>query len=70
MLRSENISDDLFVDIAVNADECFLTRMQEMSLDFQFVIEQEGGSSIHAFFSFNGNIKLSGQLCKSLIQPV
>ncbi|KAH6773078.1 cellulose synthase-like A02 [Perilla frutescens var. hirtella] len=39
----------------VNADECFLTRMQEMSLDFQFVIEQEGGSSIHAFFSFNGS---------------
>ncbi|CAA0809116.1 Glucomannan 4-beta-mannosyltransferase 2 [Striga hermonthica] len=39
----------------VNADECFLTRMQEMSLDYQFVIEQEGGSSIHAFFSFNGS---------------
>ncbi|KAK4409038.1 Glucomannan 4-beta-mannosyltransferase 2 [Sesamum angolense] len=38
----------------VNADECFLTRMQEMSLDYQFVIEQEGGSSIHSFFSFNG----------------
>ncbi|KAI3450664.1 hypothetical protein Pfo_007329 [Paulownia fortunei] len=39
----------------VNADECFLTRMQEMSLDYQFVVEQEGGSSIHAFFSFNGS---------------
>ncbi|EPS58942.1 mannan synthase, partial [Genlisea aurea] len=39
----------------VNADECFLTRMQEMSLDFQFVIEQEGGSSVHSFFSFNGS---------------
>ncbi|KAK6163485.1 hypothetical protein DH2020_000349 [Rehmannia glutinosa] len=39
----------------VNADECFLTRMQEMSLDYQFVIEQEGGSSIHSFFSFNGS---------------
>ncbi|XP_012837984.1 PREDICTED: probable mannan synthase 11 [Erythranthe guttata] len=39
----------------VNANECFLTRMQEMSLDYQFVIEQEGGSSIHAFFSFNGS---------------
>ncbi|KAL3625683.1 putative glucomannan 4-beta-mannosyltransferase 3 [Castilleja foliolosa] len=43
------------VNVAVNADECFLTRMQEMSLDYQFVIEQEGGSSIHAFFSFNGS---------------
>ncbi|GER34417.1 cellulose synthase-like protein [Striga asiatica] len=41
--------------LAVNADECFLTRMQEMSLDYQFVIEQEGGSSIHSFFSFNGS---------------
>ncbi|KAL1557661.1 glucomannan 4-beta-mannosyltransferase [Salvia divinorum] len=39
----------------VNANECFLTRMQEISLDFQFVIEQEGGSSIHSFFSFNGS---------------
>lgn len=42
-------------NFAVNADECFLTRMQEMSLDYQFVIEQEGGSSIHSFFSFNGS---------------
>ncbi|PIN10895.1 Glucomannan 4-beta-mannosyltransferase [Handroanthus impetiginosus] len=39
----------------VNADECFLTRMQEMSLDYQFVIEEGGGSSIHSFFSFNGS---------------
>ncbi|XP_051113324.1 glucomannan 4-beta-mannosyltransferase 2-like isoform X2 [Andrographis paniculata] len=39
----------------VNADECFLTRMQEMSLDYQFIVEEEGGSSIHSFFSFNGS---------------
>ncbi|KAL3828533.1 hypothetical protein ACJIZ3_017335 [Penstemon smallii] len=39
----------------VNADECFLTRMQEMSLDYQFTVEEEGGSSVHAFFGFNGS---------------
>ncbi|XP_051134656.1 glucomannan 4-beta-mannosyltransferase 2-like isoform X2 [Andrographis paniculata] len=39
----------------VNADECFLTRMQEMSLDYHFVVEQEAGSSFHSFFSFNGS---------------
>ncbi|CAK9136856.1 unnamed protein product [Ilex paraguariensis] len=41
-------------DIAVNADECLLTRMQEMSLDYHFTVEQEVGSSTHAFFGFNG----------------
>ncbi|KAG8387552.1 hypothetical protein BUALT_Bualt02G0033200 [Buddleja alternifolia] len=45
----------LYRPVGVNADECFLTRMQEMSLDYQFAIEQEGGSSIHSFFSFNGS---------------
>lgn len=39
---------------AVNADECLLTRMQEMSLDYHFKVEQEVGSSTHAFFGFNG----------------
>ncbi|XP_024158032.1 glucomannan 4-beta-mannosyltransferase 2 [Rosa chinensis] len=38
----------------VNADECLLTRMQEMSLDYHFTVEQEVGSATHAFFSFNG----------------
>ncbi|KAF2321696.1 hypothetical protein GH714_001584 [Hevea brasiliensis] len=38
----------------VNADECLLTRMQEMSLDYHFTVEQEVGSSTHAFFGFNG----------------
>jgi beta-mannan synthase len=31
-----------------------MTRMQEMSLNYHFVAEQESGSSIHAFFGFNG----------------
>ncbi|KAM7464284.1 hypothetical protein LguiA_032405 [Lonicera macranthoides] len=38
----------------VNADECMMTRMQEMSLDYHFKVEQEVGSSTHAFFGFNG----------------
>ncbi|KAF2576179.1 hypothetical protein F2Q70_00005664 [Brassica cretica] len=32
----------------VNSDECLLTRMQEMSLDYHFTVEQEVGSSTHA----------------------
>lgn len=39
---------------AVNANECLLTRMQEMSLDYHFKVEQEVGSATHAFFGFNG----------------
>ncbi|XP_027344296.1 glucomannan 4-beta-mannosyltransferase 2-like isoform X2 [Abrus precatorius] len=38
----------------VNADECLLARMQEMSLDYHFTVEQEVGSATHAFFGFNG----------------
>uniref|UniRef100_A0A7N0SYT1 Glycosyltransferase 2-like domain-containing protein n=1 Tax=Kalanchoe fedtschenkoi TaxID=63787 RepID=A0A7N0SYT1_KALFE len=44
---------ELFV-CAVNADECLMTRMQEMSLDYHFTVEQEVGSSMYAFFGFNG----------------
>ncbi|XP_044461229.1 glucomannan 4-beta-mannosyltransferase 9-like [Mangifera indica] len=38
----------------VNADECLMTRMQQMSLDYHFTVEQEVGSSTYAFFGFNG----------------
>ncbi|KAK8913619.1 Glucomannan 4-beta-mannosyltransferase 9 [Platanthera zijinensis] len=38
----------------VNSNECLMTRMQEMSLDYHFTVEQEVGSSIYAFFGFNG----------------
>ncbi|KAG7027217.1 Glucomannan 4-beta-mannosyltransferase 9 [Cucurbita argyrosperma subsp. argyrosperma] len=38
----------------VNADECLMTRIQEMSLDYHFTVEQEVGSSTYAFFGFNG----------------
>ncbi|KAK6163486.1 hypothetical protein DH2020_000350 [Rehmannia glutinosa] len=43
-----------FLDCGVNSDECLLTRMQEMSLDYHFKVEQEVGSATHAFFGFNG----------------
>lgn len=32
-----------------------MTRMQEMSLDYHFTVEQEVGSSTYAFFGFNGD---------------
>ncbi|XP_078439879.1 glucomannan 4-beta-mannosyltransferase 1-like [Wolffia australiana] len=38
----------------VNADECLMTRLQEMSLDYHFSVEQEVGSSSYSFFGFNG----------------
>ncbi|MQM12888.1 hypothetical protein Taro_045807 [Colocasia esculenta] len=38
----------------VNSDECLMTRVQEMSLDYHFTVEQEVGSSTYAFFGFNG----------------
>ncbi|KAK2655077.1 hypothetical protein Ddye_008129 [Dipteronia dyeriana] len=38
----------------VNSDECLMTRMQEMSLDYHFTVEQAVGSSTYAFFGFNG----------------
>ncbi|CAL9093789.1 unnamed protein product [Musa acuminata var. zebrina] len=38
----------------VNSDECLMARMQEMSLDYHFTVEQEVGSSAYAFFGFNG----------------
>ncbi|KAL6643334.1 hypothetical protein ACP70R_018999 [Stipagrostis hirtigluma subsp. patula] len=38
----------------VNAKECMLTRMQEMSMDYHFKVEQEAGSSLCKFFGYNG----------------
>lgn len=46
-------------ECTVNANECLMTRMQEMSLDYHFKVEQEVGSSTHAFFGFNGKLLLS-----------
>ncbi|CAA7397680.1 unnamed protein product [Spirodela intermedia] len=42
------------VPLLVNADECLMMRIQEMSMDYHFKVEQESGSSTHAFFGFNG----------------
>ncbi|KAF2604958.1 hypothetical protein F2Q70_00027106, partial [Brassica cretica] len=38
----------------LNANTCLLTRMQEMSLNYHFMAEQQSGSTRHAFFGFNG----------------
>ncbi|KFK44470.1 hypothetical protein AALP_AA1G260600 [Arabis alpina] len=38
----------------MNANKCLMTRMQEMTLNYHFMAEQESGSNRHAFFSFNG----------------
>uniref|UniRef100_A0A453N8Q3 glucomannan 4-beta-mannosyltransferase n=1 Tax=Aegilops tauschii subsp. strangulata TaxID=200361 RepID=A0A453N8Q3_AEGTS len=38
----------------VNYDACLMTRIQKMSLDYHFKVEQESGSFMHAFFGFNG----------------
>ncbi|XP_020693939.1 glucomannan 4-beta-mannosyltransferase 1 [Dendrobium catenatum] len=38
----------------VNADECMMTRLQEMSMDYHFKVEQESGSTSCGFFGFNG----------------
>ncbi|CAN7061952.1 unnamed protein product [Brassica rapa subsp. trilocularis] len=38
----------------VNADQCMMTRLQEMSLSYHFTVEQQVGSSTFAFFGFNG----------------
>ncbi|KAK9061572.1 hypothetical protein SSX86_018754 [Deinandra increscens subsp. villosa] len=38
----------------VNANDCLMTRMQEMSLNYHFKVEQESGSITYAFFGFNG----------------
>ncbi|RZR79470.1 hypothetical protein BHM03_00005199 [Ensete ventricosum] len=38
----------------LNADECLMTKIQEMSLNYHFKVEQQAGSSTIEFFGFNG----------------
>ncbi|XP_074566375.1 glucomannan 4-beta-mannosyltransferase 1-like [Curcuma longa] len=38
----------------VNFSDCLMTRIQKMTLDYHFKVEQEAGSSTFAFFGFNG----------------
>ncbi|KAJ6801239.1 putative mannan synthase 3 [Iris pallida] len=38
----------------VNFKECLMTRIQRMSLNYHFKVEQEAGSSMYEFFGFNG----------------
>lgn len=41
---------------SVNADECLMTRIQEMSLNYHFKVEQQSGSTTMEFFGFNGEL--------------
>lgn len=52
---------------AVNADECLMTKMQEMSFGYHFTVEQEVGSTAHAFFGFNGRLSTSKNNFKILL---
>ncbi|KAJ6801753.1 putative mannan synthase 11 [Iris pallida] len=38
----------------VNSNECLMTRIQEMSMDYHFKVEQESGSTMFSLFGFNG----------------
>ncbi|KAJ6830366.1 putative mannan synthase 11 [Iris pallida] len=38
----------------VNSNECLMTRIQEMSMDYHFKVEQESGSTLFSLFGFNG----------------
>lgn len=44
--------------VSVNVNDCIMTRIQEMSLNYHFKVEQESGSSLVAFFGFNGRLWL------------
>ncbi|CAH8356881.1 unnamed protein product [Eruca vesicaria subsp. sativa] len=49
----------------MNANKCLMTRIQEMSLNYHFMAEQESGSTRHAFFSFNGAFSYQNMLSYS-----
>ncbi|TVU28503.1 hypothetical protein EJB05_20022, partial [Eragrostis curvula] len=48
----------------VNANDCLLTRMQEITMDYHFKVEQEAGSSLCNFFGFN--VQVHQQECQHL----
>ncbi|GER54260.1 cellulose synthase like [Striga asiatica] len=54
----------------VNADECLMTRMQEMSLDYHFTVEQEVGSSTYAFFGFNAIDEAGGWKDRTTVEDM
>ncbi|CAM6031025.1 unnamed protein product [Sphagnum balticum] len=38
----------------VNGEECLMTKLQEVSLNYHFSVEQRVGSAAYGFFGFNG----------------
>jgi hypothetical protein len=47
-----------------------MTRMQEMSLDYHFTVEQEVGSATYAFFGFNGKPYSQKELKVLVLNPI
>jgi hypothetical protein len=41
----------------VNGEECLMTKLQEVSLNYHFSVEQRVGSAAYGFFGFNGKHK-------------
>jgi hypothetical protein len=42
----------------VNGEECLMTKLQEVSLNYHFSVEQRVGSAAYGFFGFNGKHKI------------
>jgi hypothetical protein len=42
----------------VNGEECLMTKLQEVSLNYHFSVEQRVGSAAYGFFGFNGKYKI------------
>lgn len=42
----------------VNGGECLMTKLQEVSLNYHFSVEQRVGSAAYGFFGFNGKHKI------------
>jgi hypothetical protein len=42
----------------VNGDECLMTKLQEVSLNYHFSVEQRVGSAAYGFFRFNRKHKI------------
>jgi hypothetical protein len=50
--------------ITVNGEECLMTKMQEVSLNYHFSVEQRVGSAAYGFFGFNGKQQFkNGSTC-------
>ncbi len=49
----------------VNGEENLMTKMQEVSLNYHFSVEQRVGSAAYGFFGFNGKNEICNGWCAS-----